>query len=174
MRFAELKGGLRSSVADFLKQNARLIDTNNFTELYKLAEADHIDVRHMTKAFYAAEIDPLEYMRKVPENYLDGCRDCIGIDIPEGIEVLGESCFYDTNPISITVPESVRVIESYALAGMDRLEELTILGELASVHAFAIWQNPSLEIIYTLPANKDLIPKEYQGMIRYISKGLEF
>ena len=44
MRFTELKGGLRSSVVDFLRQNEKLIDANNFTELYKLAEADHIDI----------------------------------------------------------------------------------------------------------------------------------
>ena len=172
MRFTELKGGLRSSVVDFLRQNEKLIDANNFTELYKLAEADHIDILHMTLAFYAAGIDPLEYMQKVLENYLDGCRSCIGVDIPEGIEILGESCFFDTNAVSITLPETVHTIESYALAGMDKLEELTILGKLRDVHALSIWQNPSLEIIYTLPENQEFIPKSYRHLIRFISNGL--
>lgn len=56
------------------------------------------------------------------------------VEIPEGIDKIGKSCFFDKRGIlSVKLPKSLRVIESRAFRNCINLEKVVFLGEIAGI-----------------------------------------
>ena len=142
----------------FVNEFEKLIDDNNFTELYKKARELGVNLNELGRMFYGAGIDPLAYMTEVPAEFLANNHDLIEINIPEGITKLCDSCFYDCiNVKEVILPKSVTYIDGWALAAMDKLEEITIPGQLEYLHSFGIYEEPCLEKIWTILENRELL-----------------
>ena len=83
---------LDKNISPFIEDNIELIDTNNFTELYEKADGwitgdfEHAKP-YLTDYLLSCDINPLEYMRKVPSEYMNGWSETT-IKIPDNIEVI--------------------------------------------------------------------------------------
>ena len=142
----------------FVNEYADLIDDNKFTELYNKALELGVNLNELGRMFYDAGIDPLEHMTEVPAQFFADNYDLLEITIPDHITRLCDSCFYDcTNVKEVIVPKSVTRIDEWALAGMDKLESITIEGKLESLHPFGIYELPLLEKIWTPLDNQDIL-----------------
>lgn len=142
----------------FIKEFEDMIDANDFKSLYAHAWSLGANLNELGRMFYDSDIDPLEYMTEVPEQFFADNHDLLEISIPEGITRLCDSCFYDCiNVKEIIVPRSVKQIDEWALAGLDNVKEITIEGKLESLHPFGIYELPSLERIYSIPENKEIL-----------------
>lgn len=142
----------------FVNEFGDLIDSNNFTELYKEALKLGVNLNELGRMFYDAGIDPLEHMTEVPAQFFADNHALTEIIIPEGITKLCDSAFYDCiNVKEIIVPKSVKHIDEWALAGLDNVKEITIEGKLESLHPFGIYELSSLERIYSIPENKEIL-----------------
>lgn len=142
----------------FVNEYAELIDDNDFTELYKKALQLGVNLNELGRMFYEAGIDPLEHMTEVPAQFFADNHDLIEISIPEGITKLCDSCFYDcTNVKEVILSKPVTHIGEWALAGMDKLTELTIPGTLEYLDPFGIYELPLLEKIWTPLDNQDIL-----------------
>lgn len=144
----------------FVNEFEQLIEDNNFTELYKKALELGVNLNELGRMFYDAGIDPLEYMTEVPAQFLANNHDLVEITIPEGITKLCDSCFYDcVNVKEVILPKSVTHINEWALAAMDKLEEITIPSKLEYLHPFGIYEEPCLEKIWTILDNQEILIK---------------
>lgn len=142
----------------FVNEFEDMINANDFESLYARAWSLGVNLNELGRMFYDSDIDPLEYMTEVPEQFFADNQDLLEISIPEGITRLCDSCFYDcTNVKEIIVPKSVKHIDEWALAGLDNVKEITIEGKLESLHPFGIYELPSLETIYSIPENKEIL-----------------
>ena len=150
--------GLDPGTIKFLNEYEDLINSNQFEELYKIAYDKGVWISEMTRAFYESGINPLEHMDSVPAEYLSNCASLTEIELPDTIKRLRSSCFYDcVNVKELVLPKSIERIDDWALANMDNLTELTIRGKLTFLDPFAIYDNPSLKTIYSIPENKELL-----------------
>lgn len=142
----------------FINEFEDAINENDFKTVYKEAERLGVNLKELGRAFYEVGINPLEHINEVPAQFFANNYDLLEISIPEGITCLCDSCFYDcTNVKEVTVPKSVTRIDEWALAGMDKLESITIEGKLESLHPFGIYELPYLEKVYSIPENKELL-----------------
>ena len=124
----------------------------------------------MTQMFYECQINPLEYMTQVPAEFLSSCPTLTEIELPDTINRLCSSCFYDcTNVKELVLPKSIDRIDDWALANMDNLTELTIRGKLTFLDPFAIYDNPSLKTIYSIPENKEPLMEKVSEIKPHIS-----
>lgn len=83
---------LDKNISPYIEDNIELIDTNNFTELYERADSwltgDFENAKpYITDYLLACDINPLEYMKKVPSEYVNVWRET-SIKIPDNIEVI--------------------------------------------------------------------------------------
>ena len=68
----------------------------------------------------------------------ENCRSLTSIEIPNGVETIGEYAFAGSGLISITLPDSVRKIENYAFLNCPNLETVILpKGVVLGVGAFA-------------------------------------
>lgn len=72
------------------------------------------------------------------------------VEVPEGIEKLGKSCFFDKRGIlSVTLPESLREIDSRAFRNCINLESVHFRGKAVEIHEDAFKNCTSLKKIRT-------------------------
>ena len=98
-------------VKDFLSENKDLINAFDFTTLYELARKKGYANRisEMTYVFYHSGIDPLEYMKSVPDSFaihLD-LPDTV-IYIPDQIKHIYPYAFADINATKIIAPANLK------------------------------------------------------------------
>ena len=79
-------------VSPYIENNIELIDDDNFTELYERADSwiteDFEYLKpYLTDYLLSCDINPLEYMKKVPSEYTNGWRE-LSIKIPDNIEII--------------------------------------------------------------------------------------
>lgn len=119
----------QEDIIKFLRKNKALLDKEDFEQLYKrfysyapLGE----DTRDFTLFFQQNGVDPLSYMREVPNYYLFLDKNLNEIDIPEGIERIGEAAFYGCKNLqSIYIPASVSRICNYTFYQCANLHTIT-------------------------------------------------
>ena len=146
------------SIFKFIENSEVLINDNHFEELYRIANLENIDIRELTQLLYEGGLNPLEHMSYVPENFIYSTPELIEVIIPEGVEEIHESAFYDCiNIKSVTLPSTVHKIMDWALADCDSLKEITIEGKLDSLAPLGIYQLPSLEKVYSIADNADIL-----------------
>ena len=98
------------------------IQENEFTHVYKNIDAEN--TAELTEVFLRAGINPLEYMKRIPKNYLYACLHSIaGFNIPDNIISIGHHAFAVTDLVNIEIPEGVEVIEKRAFSSCTELVE---------------------------------------------------
>ena len=105
-------------------------------------------VNKLTEVFYTSGIDPLDYIKVVPEEFLSNSQSVFEVDIQEGVEELGDSCFYScANLRKITLPKSCSRINSWAIADCETLESIEIKGDIKYISHLGIYRNKNLKNI---------------------------
>ena len=161
MKYLDSNRKIKPSLIKFLKENQDLVKEGNFEELYdKLNKSGWQSGRDLTYLLSnKGKRNIFEYFTsKIP---FAACSYDIGlyeVTIPDNIEIIEDSAFNGCSQITkLVLPSSVHTIESWALADMDNLEELTIKGELIAMNDLSIYNVPKLDTIYSLAENRDLL-----------------
>ena len=51
-------------------------------------------------------------MKKLEDNTFYECKNLTSVTLPEGLESIGNKCFYDTNIKTIIVPKNTNIADS--------------------------------------------------------------
>ena len=118
---------MRDLTKVFIEQYINLITENKFEDLYRIALREHIVIEDLTNSLLQADINPLEHMSYIPQDFLHrSVRSVDGFIIPNNIEDIRERAFYETDLTEILVPEGVKGIYTRAFARCKQLLFVTI------------------------------------------------
>lgn len=99
-------------VKRFLNENLELLNSNNFDELYRKFQYVAAINTSLTEILYQADINPLEYMKKVPDFYAAGSGIITEITIPQTVTAIGSHAFEQCiNLKNVYISKSVTTIE---------------------------------------------------------------
>ena len=120
-------------LAEFIKNYKTEINNNDFTEVYKGAHNslshkwyDNNALCKLTEIFLDAGIEPLKYMREVPEDYLIHSA-ITSVEIPDNVKSIGNNAFRFCERLkSVTIPDSVTYIGDSAFTYCYYLTSVTI------------------------------------------------
>lgn len=108
---------MRDLTKVFIEQYINLITENKFEDLYRIALREHVMVEDLTNSLLKADIDPLEHMAYVPQEFLyKSTKSIDGFIIPNNIVDIRERAFYETDLTEINIPEGVQSIYTLAFA----------------------------------------------------------
>lgn len=126
---------LKPEVKQFIRDNIRLIDKNDWKSFWLTADEDldHVifeymhDVCDMTEFLYSCGCNPLSGIDFIPEGFLCG-SDRSSFDIPNGITHIHYGAFSSMDRLtSVVLPETVMYVSSNAFEGCTNLTTVTIL-----------------------------------------------
>ena len=140
---------------DILQANVGLLNTNDFKELYDIANKSLMNtsmyISDLTYLLMVAGIDPLKYMYEIPKEYFAYNNDLISIDIPSNIKSIGYYAFSNcTNLANITIPSSVTNIRSYAFENCSGLTSIIIPDSVTSIGSY-VFSRCSMLTSITIP-----------------------
>lgn len=137
----------------YIEQNIELIMSGEFVKFYT-PDFDRGDV---TMTLLAAEINPLEHMTYIPEDFLANtnietfevpdnitsihreaffsCKQLKSVKLPEGITYIGDNAFSESNLEQINLPSNLIHLESDAFA-QTNLETVIIPDQVLDVPPF--------------------------------------
>ena len=129
---------INEEVRTFLIKNKKLINTNDFKELYQLALSNGtLCPCQLTEVFMLSGIDPLRFMTEVPISYLEWSLLSIDtINIPDSITTIKEKAFAETNIKYINIPEGVTTIGSRCFYNCCKLEMVRFPSTLNELSRF--------------------------------------
>ena len=111
---------IKSNIQKFIENYIKLINENDWDEVYKLINyncIDYCEVGEFTKAMLDCGINPLPYMERVPSAYLYNVeKPELDIYIPEGIKYISQLAFYDCNIKSLHISKSIKDIDTDGFA----------------------------------------------------------
>lgn len=121
---------MHKEVKTFIEKNKNLIEEDKWEEIYKKAgpALGPVSKREFTETLLKADINPLDYMNDIPENYLykSSIKE---FKIPAHIKNIGYFAFYECSSLtSVTVPDSVKSIGYAAFYGCSGLTSITFNG----------------------------------------------
>ena len=118
---------MRDLTKVFIEQYINLITENKFEDLYRIALREYIVIEDLTNSLFQADIDPLEYMSYIPQNFFcKSTKSIEGFIIPNNIVDIRERAFYETDLTEIVIPEGVQSIYTYAFARCKNLLFVTL------------------------------------------------
>ena len=103
-----------------LESNIDLVESNDFENLYKLANKTGVSTE-LTVVLQQAGIDPLQYMDKIPSRYASGFTN-YQFDIPDHITEIGDEAFMKSSLKEITIKSACNRVRSSAFAYSNLLE----------------------------------------------------
>lgn len=107
-------------IKTFIEQHKIELLDNNFTKLYK--DVDYEYLTELSEVLLEAGINPLEYMPRVPNEFLFGAVHSIkDFKIPNNIVSIGKHAFSDTDLVEIVIPQGVKIVEDRAFSGCTEL-----------------------------------------------------
>jgi len=92
----------------------------------------------------------------IPEDAFS-TTDIVSVTLPDGIEIIGPSAFNLANITTIVIPDSVTEICTFAFAGCEKLETVTMSKNLKTLGTYAFFNCKKLTGI-TLPEGLESIP----------------
>lgn len=161
---------------------------NNFEEVYKWLPQYLIPA--FTDICLDARINPLNFMKEVPNFFMRGLESVIHVEIPQGITRINPFSFSDMDQLqSVTIPSSVKTInysafeEDYKLYNVDlsegleeirsnafahctTLENITLPSTLKKVYANAFAESGLKEIKYL--GNQEQFDKIKDELLAYL------
>jgi hypothetical protein len=118
---------MRDLTKVFIEQYINLITENKFEDLYRIALTEHVVIEDLTNSLLKADINPLEHMSYVPQEFFyKSTKSIDGFIIPNNIVDIRERAFYETDLTEIIIPEGVQSIYTLAFARCKELLFVTI------------------------------------------------
>lgn len=141
------------NLRDFIKKYKKQIDTLRFEEIYRRALVDlygFFQIGQLTSMFYKIQVNPLNYLKEVPEHFLSSAKDIQSFTIPGHIDKINDYAFKNCKDLSkvnmlygiiyiglgafincsslksIIIPDSVTEIDSRAFYGCVELTNVII------------------------------------------------
>ncbi|MGM9544251.1 MAG: leucine-rich repeat domain-containing protein [Romboutsia timonensis] len=112
-----------------------LVD-NDVKNIYEKSSSFNFgnDTSLISQLLYSINIDPLNYLDKVPRDFLFKCDSLVNFVIPNNVISIGHYAFYGcTKLINIVIPDSVTSIGDYAFRDCKRLTSVLIPGSTTSI-----------------------------------------
>ena len=142
-----------NELSEFIKAHVNEINNNNFAKVYEDANdmlTPYLLTSKLTELFLDAGLEPLEYMQAVPANYLAYSK-LTSVTIPDSVTSIGTYAFYScTGLTSVTIPDSVTSIDNCAFLECTGLMSVTIGDSVTSIGSSAFDNCKSLMSI-TIP-----------------------
>lgn len=139
----------KQKIDALIKDNADLINTNKFNELYDKVEDDSTQI---TAILLLADVDFLHYINKIPK-YCFRSLPIIDVNIPNTITSIGSDAFLNCISLtSITIPDSVTSIGAFAFDSCISLTSIIIPNSVTSIGNYAFEDCTELTSI-TIPSN---------------------
>lgn len=89
----------------------------------------------ITKLLYSIDIDPLDYLDKIPSDFLNYCDSLVNFVIPDNVMSIGDGAFSGCIGLtSIVIPDSVKSIGDYAFKRCTGLTRIIIPGSILSIN----------------------------------------
>ena len=118
---------MRDLTKVFIEQYIDLITEHKFEDLYRIALREHVVIEDLTNSLLKADIDPLEHMSYIPQEFFyKSTKSIDGFIIPNNIEDIRERAFYETDLTEIQIPEGVKSIYTLAFSRCKNLLFVTI------------------------------------------------
>ena len=117
----------------FIEENIELIDSGDFDLLYNQEKKHRHErwyVGELTDILYAIDIRPLNYLKEVPEAFLNCSTQIKNLYIPSNIKEIGWYAFYRSALKSVSIPEGIKKIDGGAFYNCDYLEEIKYYGTM--------------------------------------------
>lgn len=128
----------------FIESHVQLIKEEDFESLYEKVEPVWMR-KDLTETLLEAGINPLEYMNKVPSNFLAESKQVTTFDIPNNIKSIGLAAFIDcTQLTNVNIPDSVTTIGVSAFSGCSGIESMVIPDLVTTVDAYTFYNCTSL------------------------------
>lgn len=143
---------MNSKIKLFIQSNMDLIDSNDFTALYKKAKTElNAYTPELTKVLLGANIDPLMYMTEVPPCYLYNVKELKDktIEIPEGITTIGIYAFMNCDAKAIILPDSVSMISTRAFENCTNIREIHLPNNITFIGQEAFANCANLQKVYS-------------------------
>ena len=146
---------LSSTLKKFLDdpEIQNLINNNRWEEIYKklnniFQEDAKYNIGDFTKFLYAADIDPLIYTYKIPDNFLYE-SDIKNFNIPKNIKIIGRNAFIECDQlVNVVIPEGVTNIDAQAFCVCRNLRNIDLPETLINIGAYAFAGCTSLTNIF--------------------------
>lgn len=118
--------GILDYLDSFVQENADLIDSFNFDELYDMLLDDNDDaIPYFSELLYNNGIDPLPYMSSIPFRFLRDVENVKNIIIPSNIQSICDQAFCGCKDLeTITINDGVKEIDGCVFDGCISLTEL--------------------------------------------------
>lgn len=138
---------------EFIEKYRKDINNQEFEKIY----TEHTcvlnsprDLGKLTELFYKVGVDPLRYLRVIPENYADAST-LRTMRIPNGVTYIGKDAFHHCYDLtSVTIPDSVTSIGPWAFSGCSALTSIMIPNSVTSIGGYAFFECSALTSI-TIP-----------------------
>lgn len=145
---------LTEDLKQFLEKNIELIEENKFDELYKRAEKDLYfsqGISTLTRTLLAANINPIEYLSRIPYCYLYGDSNITHFVIPNKIEFVDSEAFANCSQLyDVIFGTDVSVIYYGAFENCTELTNVTLNDGLLEIGQYA-FRNTNIEKLF-IPA----------------------
>ena len=130
----------------------QLIKDEDFESLYEKVESEWM-IKELTEALLKADINPLEYMSRIPACFLAGNKYINTFNIPSNIRVIDVAAFRDcTQLASVNIPDSVVSIGGSAFSGCSTLDKVVIPDLVTTIERYTFYNCTSLTSL-SLPNN---------------------
>lgn len=109
-------GCMNKQVKQLIETHIELIQSNQFSKIYDLlyfGGEDEPVIGEFTITLMNAGIDPIIYLKCIPQAYLDS-SSITTMDIPENIQAIEAGAFFASKLNEIYIPKSIEYIESHA------------------------------------------------------------
>ena len=118
-------------------ENIKALNNNNFEHIYE-------DIRNypsfyptliprVTEMFYKVDLNPLLYMKEIPEYFLSNSKGTTQINIPANIKIIKWQAFFNTSITNLIIPEGVESIGSEAFSSCESLVNISLPSTLKIV-----------------------------------------
>jgi hypothetical protein len=121
---------MKDYIKQVIRDNAHLIDDNNFDEFYKkicqrtMMYSDICDVTEFL--LDVCSVDPMPYLTTIPKGYLFKSQRIKDINLFENIEAVEQAAYLGSSVKRVTLPKSCTQVYPQAFSGCTQLTELRI------------------------------------------------
>lgn len=148
---------MTAELANFIKQHIDLINESEFDQLYQIANEKDVKTEELTALLLNSDIDFLSFMTKVPEGCFAKIKSLTSITIPESIQVIEDKAFsWCSNLESVKLANSITRIGEGAFYLCTSLKNIDLPSNLTSLKSFVFSKCNSLRSI-VIPASVKLI-----------------
>ena len=145
-----------------------LINNGKFDEIYNKLNSFKSEpgklIGEFTSLLLQADINPLNYMNRVPFSYLRANREISTVIIPYGIKSIGMDAFNGCTALTkIVIPNSVESIGSNAFDGCIALIDITIPNSVYTIYDEAFYECGSLINVHIPSSVKNIGEFAFDG-----------